>query len=300
MSYIGIEAGGPKFVLAYGTSAEQLQYRTVIKTDTPAQTLPQVTDYIQTIQKKHPIKGIGIACFGPLQLERSHAQYGFITSTPKQAWQFVDIVGYFKKRFELPIGFDTDVNATALAEHYWGAAKSIDTFIYLTVGTGIGGGAMVNGKLLHGAMHPDMGHCIIQPHPDDDFTGVCPYHHNCLEGMASGPALKERYKVTSALSLTLDHPAWELEADYLAQALANYSYILSPKKIIMGGGVMRQKQLYALITQRLHQKLNGYIHHPYLEKTNYISAPGLGENAGAAGAIALAQLASLTKQKETL
>lgn len=296
MAYIGIEAGGTKFVVAHGTSPEDLSQREVIKTETPDITLPQVIDYIKSIQTKNPISAIGIACFGPLQLDRQHYQYGYITSTPKQAWQFFDIVGYFKQHFNVAIGFDTDVNATALAEHYWGAAQDIDNFIYLTVGTGIGGGAMVNGQLLHGAMHPEMGHCIIQPHTDDTFAGVCPYHGNCLEGLASGPALKERYKVTSALSLTLDHPAWQLEADYLAQALANYSYILSPKKIIMGGGVMRQQQLFPLIKQKIKQKINGYINSTYLEDENYICPPQLGENAGASGALALAHLATKTNQ----
>ena len=291
MTYIGIEAGGTKFVLAQGTSPANLTERTVIPTQTPETTLPLILNYIQQAQQQQPVTALGLACFGPLQLDKEHPQYGYITSTPKEAWQNYDIVGYFKQHLSLPIGFDTDVNATALAEHYWGAAQGLAHFIYLTVGTGIGGGAMINGQLLHGAMHPEMGHCIIQPHPRDNFEGVCPFHRNCLEGLASGPALKTRYKVTSALSLTLDHPAWELEADYLAQAIANYSYILSPQKIIMGGGVMKQQQLFPLIRSKLLEKINGYIQNDYINDPHYVCPPALGENAGAAGALALAEQA---------
>ncbi len=297
MSYIGIEAGGTKFVLAHGTNPSNLSHRTVIQTTTPQETLAQVRDAIHALTQHQPLKAIGIACFGPIQLDRSHPHYGYITTTPKPGWQNQNIVGYFQQQFDVPIGFDTDVNATALAEHYWGCAHGIDTFIYLTVGTGIGGGALVQGQLLHGALHPEMGHCIIQPHPDDSFKGVCPYHGNCLEGLASGPSLKARYQVTSALSLTTDHPAWELQADYLAQALANYSLILSPKKIIMGGGVMRQQQLFPLIREKLKQKINGYVQHHYLNDPNYVCPPQLGENAGAAGALALAHAAVKTTQE---
>jgi fructokinase len=197
-----------------------------------------------------------------------------------------------KKQFDLPIGFDTDVNAAALGEHCWGAAQGSNHFIYITVGTGIGGGVMINNKLLHGSPHPEMGHLLIpQDKMRDTFEGVCPYHKNCLEGLASGPAMKKRWKVASALDLPHEHEAWDLEAHYLSVACMNYTLTLAPEKIILGGGVMKQKQLFEKIHQQLPLLLNGYIPLSHLKEKiyDYIIPAGLGDNAGISGAIALAQ-----------
>lgn len=291
--FIGIEAGGTKFVCAVGNRRGEISERIRFPTETPELTLPKIIDYIHQQSLHGKIDAIGIGSFGPLELDKKSSHYGCITATPKPGWRYFNIVAELKKRFDLPIGFDTDVNAAAMGEHYWGAAKQTDHFIYLTVGTGIGGGAMVNGKLLHGALHPEMGHILIpQDKLHDPFIGVCPYHHNCLEGLACGPALMKRWGVQSALDLPSEHEAWDLEAYYLAAACANYTLILSPNKIILGGGVMKQKNLFSKIHQLLPNILNNYIPHENITNTDkikdYIIPAGLGDNAGIAGAIALA------------
>jgi len=291
--FVGIEAGGTKFVCAIGNRQGEISERTVFPTETPEIVLPKIIDYIHQQALHGKIDAIGIGCFGPLELDRKSSQYGSITATPKPGWRYFNIVEKFKNLFDLPIGFDTDVNAAALGEHYWGAAQQSDHFIYLTVGTGIGGGVMINGKLLHGALHPEMGHLLIpQDKTQDAFEGICPYHHNCLEGLASGPSLMKRWGVESALDLPPEHEAWDLEAYYLAAACANYTLTLSPQKIILGGGVMKQKNLFSKIHQLLPNLLNNYILHENITNTDkikdYIIPAGLGDNAGIAGAIALA------------
>jgi fructokinase len=288
--YIGIEGGGTKFVCAHGSGPDDLKDRTVIQTRGPQETMADVVEYIKNVQQNVDIKAIGASVFGPLDLDLNSKTYGYITPTAKVEWSNFDFVGTLKKHFNLPIGFDTDVNAAAIGEYYWGAAKGLSDFIYLTVGTGIGGGAMVNSEFLHGAMHPEMGHIYIPQHPDDTFAGVCSHHKNCFEGLASGPAMKERWKVDSALHLPEDHQAWDLEAHYLGIGLANYSLVLSPKKIILGGGVMRQEHLLPKIRQQMLQSLAGYLQNHYLDDIdNYIVKPGLGENAAICGALALAK-----------
>ncbi|GAF06204.1 fructokinase [Paenibacillus pini JCM 16418] len=202
------------------------------------------------------------------------------------------MVGYLRSHFNVPIEFDTDVNGAALGEYTWGAAKDADSCLYITVGTGIGAGAVVNGELVHGLSHPEMGHIMVRRHPKDSYEGTCPYHGDCLEGVAAGPSLSRRWGVQGA-ELTKDHPAWEMEAYYLAQALMNYILILSPQKIVMGGGVMKQLQLFPLIHSQLQQLLGGYLQ---LDETNaniadYIVPPQLGDNAGLCGALALAKKA---------
>lgn len=298
-NFIGIEAGGTKFICAIGNEQGDIKERARIPTTTPSETIPLVIEYIRNQQKKSSIDAIGIACFGPLELNKHSPQYGHITATPKTSWKNFDIVGTLKKEFGLPIGFDTDVNASALGEQCWGAAQHVDHFIYVTVGTGIGGGAMIDGKLLHGALHPEMGHILIPRTPDDDFPGVCPYHQDCLEGLASGPSMKERWHVKSALDLSADHKAWDLEAQYLAIACMNFTLLLSPKKIILGGGVMQQTHLFELIREKLKTLLAGYIQHPTVstEIEDFISPSGLTENPGVCGAVALAEQAYKTTDK---
>lgn len=291
--FIGIEGGGTKFVCAYGSGPDDLQERVVIRTETPAVTMQALAEYIRNVQSRVQIAAIGASIFGPLDLDRASPTYGYITTTPKHEWINFDFVGALKREFSCPVGFDTDVNAAVVSEYRWGAAQNISDVLYLTVGTGIGGGAIVNHQLVHGAMHPEMGHILIPQDPRDHFAGVCEYHGNCLEGLASGPSLKDRWQVKSALDLPADHPGWEIEASYLGLALANYTLTLSPKRIIIGGGVMRQEHLLAKIRRELLKHLQGYIRNPTVVQgiDSYVIKPGLQENAGVLGAIALAELA---------
>lgn len=292
--FIGIEGGGTKFVCAYGSSPDDLQKRIAIPTRTPNLTLKEVIDYIHEVRKTVKIQAIGASLFGPLDLDRGSLTYGYMTTSPKLGWSNVDFVGLMRKEFGLPIGFDTDVNGAAIGEYRWGAARGIGDFIYLTVGTGIGGGVMVNHQLLHGAMHPELGHILIpQDQERDSFGGVCPYHKNCLEGLASGPSMKVRWKVKSALDLPEGHEAWDLEAHYLGVGLANYMMTLSPKRIIMGGGVMRQNHLLPKIRAAVIKSLGNYIKDPKTigDMDNFIIKAELGEQAGVSGAIALAEQA---------
>lgn len=290
--FIGIEGGGTKFICVHGSHPGNLQDRTVIKTSTPEATMKEVIEYIRAVQNKVDIKAIGLSIFGPLDLDLDSSTYGHITSTPKPGWANYDIVGVLKNNFDLPIGFDTDVNGAAMGEHRWGSARFLTDFIYLTVGTGIGGGAFVNGKMLHGAMHPEMGHILIHQNKErDNFQGVCEFHNNCFEGLASGPAIKARWNVKDALDLPVDHEAWNLEAYYLGMGLANYIMSFSPKRIIIGGGVMKQDHLFPMVRTEILKHLNGYIKFDKIIQNmdTYIVSPGLGENSGICGAIALAE-----------
>lgn len=291
--FIGIEGGGTKFVCAYGSGPDDLHDRIVINTETPEKTMRNIIEYIRKIQKFVQIHGIGASVFGPLDLNRQSATYGYITTTPKKGWNNFDFVGTLKQEFNLPVGFDTDVNVAALSEYRWGAAQGLSDMLYLTVGTGIGGGVITNHQLIHGAMHPEMGHMLIPQDKNDPFPGVCQYHKNCLEGLASGPSLKERWGVESALDLPPDHQAWDLEANYLGIALANYTMCFAPKRIVIGGGVMRQDHLLPKIRAQMIKYLAGYIKNSTVIDglENYIVKPGLQENAGVCGAFAVAEIA---------
>ncbi len=225
-----------------------------------------------------------------MELDRRSAHYGFTGHTPKPGWSGIEIAGTLAREFACPIGFDTDVNAAALAEHRWGAARDVQTLVYLTVGTGIGGGAFVNGKPLHGLTHPEIGHMYPRRHPrDPEFAGVCPFHGDCLEGLASGAAIVAR-SGAQLQELAAGHSQWEIEADYLGQLCANLVVTLSPQRIIMGGGVMSQTQLLAPIRRQLQHWLRGYIDRPQILSgiDRYVVAPGLGARAGILGALALA------------
>lgn len=289
----GIEAGGTKFICGVGDDSGNVIEKVRFETHTAAQTMPKVYDFLKAMHQKYTIEAVGIGCFGPIDPNPESDQYGYITQTPKAGWQNFDMVSSIGQIIDVPIGFDTDVNAAALGEYYWGNAVDLTDFLYLTIGTGIGGGGMVNGQLIHGSMHPEMGH-ILMPidREKDHFAGICPYHHTCLEGMASGPAIETRWQVSSALVLPADHPAWQLEADYLAHALVNFILILSPQRIIMGGGVMKQLQLFPAIQRRVCQYLAGYIQNQCINQIDqYIVPPGLESNAGLVGALALAKRA---------
>jgi fructokinase len=286
--YGGIEAGGTKFVCGIGNEAGQLLERTAFPTTTPDETIGRAVEYF--VGQPQPLEGIGIASFGPIDLNPRSAKFGYITSTPKSGWGDTDFAGAMRRGTGLPVAFDTDVNAAALGEARWGAAQGMDTFLYLTVGTGLGGGGMVNGRLMHGLVHPEMGHIRV-PHDRsaDRFPGCCPFHGDCLEGLVSGPALEARWEQRGE-RLPPDHPAWELEARYLALGLVTWICTLSPQRIILGGGVMRQADLFGRIRREVLELLNGYIQAPeILERIDqYIVPPGLGGNAGVLGAIALA------------
>jgi fructokinase len=297
----GIEGGGTKFVCVVGTEPEDVRAETRFLTTTPAETLGGAIDFFRQQEKVHGrLAAIGLACFGPLDPDPASAGYGCIQPTPKPGWTGADVVKPLQEAFGAPVGFDTDVNGAALAEARWGAAQGCDPVLYLTIGTGIGGGALVNGRLLHGLIHPEMGHIHI-PHDcqRDPFPGVCPFHGDCFEGLATGPSLKKRWG-QPAETLPPDHPAWDLEATYIAYALAAYICILSPQRIVIGGGVAQQSQLFPLIHQKVPGILNGYIQSPHILKNiqDYIVPPGLGGRAGVLGALALAEQAHKSSKNE--
>ena len=293
--YGAIEAGGTKFVCMVATSPKDIKEEITFTTSDPINTIAQTISFLQKASHKHgTLKAIGVASFGPLDLEPTSDQYGYITSTPKPGWQNTDIITPLKEVFSIPIGFDTDVNGAALGEWRWGAAQGLHTFIYLTVGTGIGGGGMVHGELIHGLLHPEMGHIFI-PHDrqQDPFPGVCPFHKDCLEGLASGPAIQERWGKPAAELEGADQ-VWDLEAQYLALGLVNFICTLSPQRIILGGGVMHQKQLLPLIRAKVLNLLNGYIQASSILDNidQYVVAPELGDRAGVLGGLALAEMAA--------
>ncbi len=286
----GIEAGGTKFVCAVGNGSGDIHEEVRFPTTTPEETIGKAITFFQE-QKHGSLDAIGIAAFGPLDPNPASKSYGMITTTPKPGWANADFAGAVQQALGVSVGFDTDVNGAALGEWRWGAAQGLDNFIYLTIGTGVGGGGMVNGRLMHGLIHPEMGH-IPLPHDfeQDPFPGRCPYHADCLEGMASGPAIGDRWG-KPAQELPPDHPAWELEAHYLALALHSFICTLSPQRIVMGGGVMEQPQLFPLVRRKVQEYLNGYVQHPAIlnDIDSYIVPPALGKYAGVLGAIALAQ-----------
>lgn len=290
----GIEAGGTKFVCAIGTTQGTILQKTTFPTTDPLITLDRVVEFFtRQTNLPGPLAGLGIASFGPLDPSPGSPTYGFITTTPKAGWANFNFIGTLRESMEMPMVFDTDVNGAAFGELRWGVGQGLDTFMYITIGTGIGAGAIVNRSLLHGLIHPDMGHIRI-PHDwqADPFPGICPYHGDCLEGLASGPAMEKRWG-SKAENLPADHPAWELEGTYLALALANFICTLSPQKIILGGGVMQKAGLFPLIRHKVVAYLNGYVSSPAIveEIDSYIVSPGLGNQSGVLGAIALAEAA---------
>lgn len=281
-----LEAGGTKMVCAIGNEKGEILERQSFPTETPEITLPKLVAYFE----ERNIEALGIGCFGPIDLHQDSDTYGYITTTPKIAWQNCNIVGAFEK-LQVPIGFDTDVNGSVLGEHTWGSAKGLESCIYITIGTGIGVGIISDGQLLHGMLHPEGGHILLAKHPKDVYKGKCPFHKNCFEGLCAGPALEERWG-KPGIELVENKEVWEMEAYYIAQALVDYVMMLSPQKIILGGGVMHQEQLFPLIREKFKEMLNGYIDTKELENLdNYIVPPSLEDNQGIMGAIQLALLA---------
>lgn len=279
-----IEAGGTKFVCGIGNESGVIEDRVSFPTEQPETTLRNVIDYFQNKQ----VDAIGIGTFGPIDIDPSSPTYGRVTTTPKPGWAGYDFLGTLKRAFDVPFGWDTDVNAAAFGEAKWGAAQGLDSCVYYTIGTGIGVGVYAEGKLVHGLLHPEGGHVLTRRHPEDPFAGNCPYHGDCLEGMAAGPAIEKRWGVKGG-ELSKDHPAWAMEAFYIGQAVAGVIVLLSPKKVILGGGVMHQEQLFSIIRAEVQRNLNGYVAHETILSgiDSYIVPPGLGDNAGLSGSLAL-------------
>lgn len=282
MYYGSIEAGGTKFVCAIGDSHFNVIERVNFPTTTPEETLAQVFEFFD----QYELSSIGIGSFGPIDVNPTSKTYGYVTTTPKPHWGNYNFLGAITERYDIPLGWTTDVNVAALGEQPLGAAKGLNSCLYLTIGTGVGGGAVVNNELLSGHSHPEMGHILVRPHPEDEYAGFCPFHGNCLEGLAAGPAIEKRFGI-KADQLEKNHIAWKFEAHYIAQALMTYVLTLSPEKIILGGGVMNQTHLFPMIREELKQLMADYIALPDLE--NYIVAPALGNNAATVGCFMLAR-----------
>lgn len=287
--FAGVEAGGTKFVCGLGTDPGDL-ITAQFPTSTPEITVGHVIEFF----RKHAPSGvaaIGVGSFGPVDLDASSATFGHITSTPKEGWENFDLAGSLQRGLDVPVNLDTDVNAALLGEARWGAAQGLQDAVYLTFGTGVGGGVMTHGRVVHGLVHPEIGHLHL-PHDftRDPFPGTCPYHGDCLEGLASGPAMQARWKAP-ALTLPPEHEAWELQAHYIALALMNLTVTLSPQRIILGGGVMQQSQLFPLIRSQFARIMNGYIRSPELltRLDRYIQPPGLGSRSGVLGSLVLAE-----------
>ena len=286
MKYYGsLEAGGTKMVCAIGDEQGNILERVSIPTREPETTMPAIIDFF----KNKGICALGIGCFGPIDLDKKSETYGYITTTPKLAWRNYDIVGACKKELGVPVGFDTDVNGSALGEATWGCTKELDNSIYITVGTGIGVGVIIDKKPYHGMIHPEGGHIFLARHPQDPMErGVCPYHELCLEGLASGPSIQARWG-KPGVELADRKEVWELEAYYLAQAICSYIMILSPERIIVGGGVAHQEQMMPLIRAEVLRQMGGYITAKGMQDLeNYIVLPSLNDNQGILGALKLA------------
>lgn len=288
MLYGSIEAGGTKFVCAIGNEDLEIVERVSYPTTTPEETMSSVIEFFSQYQEE--LVAIGVGSFGPIDIHKDSETYGYITSTPKLAWQNFDFVGTLKKSFDVPVAWTTDVNAAAYGEYVFGNGKGLSSVVYYTIGTGVGGGALQDGRFIEGFSHPEMGHMMIVPHSDDDFKGNCPFHGNCLEGMAAGPAIEKR-SGRKGQDIPADDPIWEIEAEYIAQCAYNTTLMLSPDVIIFGGGVMKQRHMVEKVHQAFKRLLNNYVKTPSLDK--YIVTPALEDNAGTLGCLALAKNAEL-------
>ncbi len=291
MLYGGIEGGGTKFICAVGTGPDDIRAEARFPTTSPQETLSKVIDFFKAQIKAHgPLASLGIASFGPVDLRPESPTFGYITTTPKAGWALLNFMGAMKQVFDIPMGFDTDVNMAALGEWTWGAGKGLDTMVYLTIGTGIGGGIIAARHLVHGLVHPEIGH-IMLPHDRqvDPFEGACPYHKDCFEGLANGPALEKRWGQRGE-TLPVDHPAWELEAHYLALAVESLVVTLSPERVVLGGGIMDQPRIFPLVRANVQKILNGYVKSAQIldHIDTYIVPPDLKPLSGVLGALALA------------
>ncbi len=286
--YGAVEGGGTKFVCAVGRGPQDIVAETRFPTTTPQETLARAVEFF----RQYELAAIGLASFGPVDLNPASPSFGSITTTPKPGWGGTNVLAYFQRALGVPVVFETDVNAAAFGEYYWVEEnRALDSLVYFTIGTGIGAGIVVNGQILHGLTHPEAGHMRL-PHDwqRDPYPGCCPFHGDCFEGLACGVALAKRWG-QAADSLPSDHPAWPLEAEYIALAMVAVICLLSPRRIILGGGIMQRTELLPLIRQRVKQLLHGYIASPIFEGDleTYLVPPALGKRSGVLGALALAQ-----------
>lgn len=286
MLYGSIEAGGTKFVCAVGNEKLEIIERVSFPTTTPEETMPQVIAFFN--QYKEELKAIGIGSFGPIDIRPTSDTYGYVTSTPKLAWQHYNFLGTMKEAFSIPMAWTTDVNAAAYGEYAFGNGQGKSSVVYYTIGTGVGAGALQNGQFVEGFSHPEMGHMLVVPHKEDNFEGACPFHGNCLEGMAAGPAIEKRTG-RKGQDIPQDDPFWAIEAEYIAQCAYNTTLMFSPDVIIFGGGVMKQRQMVEKVHAAFTRLMKDYVATPNLEE--YIVTPALEDNAGTIGCLALAEKA---------
>ena len=286
----GIETGGTKFNCVVANTAGEILHQQIFPTRLPEQTLTDVAAYFTSqSQRFGTIGAVGIASFGPVDLDPRSPQFGYILATPKVGWSHYDLRGFFAKTFAAPIGFETDVNGALLGEYTQGAAVGLRHAAYVTIGTGIGAGFLVNGQLLQGLSHPEIGHSFLARHPQDSFIGNCPFHQDCVEGLAAGPAISARWGASERLPP--DHPAWPLQAFYLAQLCVNITQFIGPEVIVLGGGVM-QAHLFPLIRSEFKRLINCYCSEALLQRLDtYVVPPRLGNDAGQIGALYLAERA---------
>lgn len=282
--YGALETGGTKMVCAIGYADGTIIDRESIPTTTPSETIPKIIDYF----KDKGICALGIGAFGPVDVNPESESFGTILDTPKPGWGHFPLRDYIMKELKVPVNVDTDVNSACLGEMTFGCAKGLDNVVYITIGTGIGAGIAVGGKLIHGMAHPEAGHVLLNRVVGDDFKGTCPFHDNCFEGLASGPAIEGRYG-KKGYELADNDEVWELEADYIAQGIMSLVFTVSPRKVILGGGVMHQEQLFPLIRKKLVEKINGYVRGAELDDIdNYIVPASLNDDQGIMGALQLA------------
>lgn len=291
MIFGALEAGGTKMVMAIGDETGKIIEQKSIPTITPEETMPQIIEYFQEKIKKEDMKALGVGAFGPVDVVKGSSTYGHILNTPKLAWKNFDLAGTLERALKIPVGLDTDVNGSCLGEMTYGSAKGLDSVVYYTIGTGIGAGIAVGGKLLHGMLHPEAGHMLIAKNSHDPGKSVCPYHDSCFEGLAAGPSIEARWG-KKAYDLVDNQIVWELESEYIAKGLVNTILTLSPQRIILGGGVMHQEQLFPMIRTKVVALLNDYYSTKELmDMDTYIVPASLNDNQGIMGAIRLGQLA---------
>jgi fructokinase len=284
----GVELGGTKIVCLVGTGPDDIVAECRIATGPPESTLAEINAFL----RRHPVEAVGIASFGPVELRRGYDGWGHITRTTKPGWSNTDVVGAITLGLDVPLGFETDVNGAALGEGRWGAAKGLSSFLYLTVGTGIGGGVVSGGRIVGGLGHTELGHVPVPRHPDDELDGVCPFHTGCFEGLASGPAFAARLGKRLEEATTDERERMvELAAWYVAAGLRGFVYSFAPERMVVGGGVLSLPGLLPAIRERLHVELAGYPGLPEHSDPEFVCAPLLGGRAGSLGALVLAEAA---------
>jgi fructokinase len=292
MLFGGVETGGTWCVCAIAGGPDEIVAEEQFPTTKPPETLDRIVEFFQAGPK---VEAIGIGSFGPVDLDPESATWGYVTTTPKPGWQWTSVAAVIRERLGVPVAFDNDVDAAALGENRWGAGQGVGSLCYLTIGTGIGAGLLIDGQPWHGLVHPEVGHIRVSREHDRDrasFAGICPVHGDCWEGLAAGPALEARWGMAPD-QLPADHEAWSIEAEYIALGILSIVLVFSPQRVIVGGGVMEHAGLLDTVRQRLRDLMAGYLPTPLLgeEIDSYLVAPRLDDRAGVLGAIALAQTA---------